>query len=194
MSYEFGLVCALLGVLVIVFSYPQVKLFWRLTRTKDMYVKTEVSVKSSPEVRKPAAATFQLPRGKTQLRNPTFVDFDPTNLVHQAALFMMISEGRMHPTLRFHYDSGRFDNVFDACLADMAEYAISDEAKALAKSTAALKKAQASPEKQPARKVPRKSSVKKAAEKHTVNKRVGRSGASSKKPAETTKVRSLKLC
>lgn len=182
MSYEQGLL-AILSVFaflpfVLILS-PQVKLFLRLVQRKTTLVtptpSSEVTA-SAPKDKK--AAHTPLPRGRSQLRSPTFADFDPTNLVHQAALHMMMAEHRLHPVLRFHFDSSRFDNAFDACVSAMAEYAITDEAKLLAKATAALKKAKANP-KAAVKKAPRKRAtgtdlVKKSkAKTRTVNKKVG---------------------
>jgi hypothetical protein len=194
-SYEKGLllILAVFAVLLVLGVFgPQVSLFLRLVRAPRAL--PPLPVKDTKSKVKPDRTP--LPRGRSQLRAPTFVDFDPTNLVHQAALHMMMAEHRLHPVLRFHFDSGRFDNAFDACISAMAEYSISDEAKLLAKSTAALKKAQANP-KILVKKIPRKRatgvslSEKSKVKTRTVNKKVG---ISSKETKVSSKRPGLKLC
>jgi hypothetical protein len=190
MSYEQGLLAILATVAFIIFAFvflPQVRLFLSLVRSR-----ANPSVAKNKVVKDPTP----LPRGRSQLRGLTFVDFDPTNLVHQAALHMMMAEQRLHPVLRFHFDSSRFDNAFDACVSAMAEYAIPDEAKLLARVTAELKKAEANP-KPPVKRVPRKRAASTAAKKsksktHTVNKKVGISVSDEK--VSSAKRPGLKLC
>jgi hypothetical protein len=202
MSYEQGLLAILAAFACVLFVFiflPQVRLFLRLVKSRSVLVAPASSVGTKPlrPKDKKVMESTPLPRGKSQLRSPTFVDFDPTNLVHQAALYMMMAEQRLHPFLRFHFDSGRFDNAFDACISAMAEYAITDEAKSLAKATAALKKAQANP-KATVKKVPRKRATGTALSKssksktRTVNKKVGISEDTEK--AAPSRRPGLKLC
>lgn len=201
MSYEQGLLAILAAFVVLLFVClftPQVSLFLRLVRSRHIKMAPVSGPGPSPSAVKDKKVKdyAPLPRGRSQLRAPTFVDFDPTNLVHQAALHMMMAEQRLHPVLRFHFDSSRFDNAFDACVSAMAEYAIPDEAKTLAQVTAALKKADANP-KPPAKRAPRKriagTVVKKSkAKTRTVNKKVGIS--INDETASSTKRPGLKLC
>lgn len=194
MSYEQGLLIiftSMVCLLGLVLFGPQVSMFLRLVRQRPALVtRTPEPVKTTEAPL--AKERTPLPQGKAQLRPVPLVDFDPTNLVHQAALYMLMNEQCAHPTLRFHFDSSRFDNVVDACLFDMAAHAISTEAKLLAKKTASVKRALANPTAAP-KKTPTKKRVvaktKTRRKTDTVNKKVGR-----KQNTDQEKVPSLKLC
>jgi hypothetical protein len=193
MSYEQGLLIiftAMVTLLGLGIFRPQISTFLRLVRQRPA-VATH-SQESAIAKAAPVRERTPLPQGKSQLRPVPVVDFDPSNLVHQAALYMLMTEQCAHPTLRFHFDSSRFDNVVDACLFDMAAYAIPAEAKLLAKKTAAMKRALATPTKLPAKpktkkRVALKSKITKKTD--TVNKKVGR-----KQKSDQEKLPSLKLC
>ncbi len=190
------IVLMVLALLILVVGFaPQVSMFLRLVRPPRAPIQPTITpLPLSKEL--PEKRNFTMPRGKSQLRSPTLVDFDPSNSEHQAALYMMMAEARQHPTLRFHFDAGRFDNAYDACLFAMADYAVPAESKRLAKLLANLKKHQANPKKRAVRSRVKgtvnsdnKNSKKLDTKKHTVNKRVGR-----KQNSRTDTVPNLKLC
>ncbi len=202
MSDQYTVLMGLALLVLLVGFAPQVRLFLSLVRSRHEPIQPAVT--SAVFSKEPSKKQdFTMPRGRSQLRSPTLVDFDPSNSEHQAALYMMMAEARQHPTLRFHFDAGRFDNAYDACLFAMADYAVPAEAKRLAKLLANLKKHQASPKKKRPVKVnvrvkarvkesvnsDAKNSETLDTKKHTVNKRVGR-----KQNSRTDTVPNLKLC
>lgn len=189
MSYEQGLLvilCAMLCLICLGVFGPQVNAFLRLVRQRPATV-TKAPEPVKNKTRNLSKERTPLPRGRSQLRPPTLVDFDPTNLVHQAALYMLMTEQCAHPTLRFHFDSSRFDNVVDACLFDMAAHSIPADAKLLAKKTAVMKRTAALPAKPAKKRLVSENNV--TGKTDTVNKKVGR-----EQKLDQEKAPSLKLC
>ena len=68
---------------------------------------------------------------------PAPVPFDAKNRDHLVALAMLMRpNSKLHPTVRFDYDSSRYDNAYSAALCALAEhtipYTLQAEAEALA--------------------------------------------------------------
>lgn len=89
---------------------------------------------SHPEkVRKPRKKVGH----KILAKPPTPVPFDAKNREHLVALAMLMQgKSRLHPTVRFDYDSSKYDNAYSAALCSLAEqtipFAVRTEAEALA--------------------------------------------------------------
>jgi hypothetical protein len=78
----------------------------------------------------PVSSEYLKPRQKPTKRSKAtliplpLVEYNPTNDAHQVALYMMIAHQRLHPTLRFTFDTSQFESAYHFCLLKQAEASI----------------------------------------------------------------------